>query len=337
HRPQRASPSQAHRRSAGPEPHHDGQAAARPPSGLIRQYRGSGPGYRHARGNDQGHSAEGDPGCNARRRQRRLCPPAAGSVEPANQRHQVHPEGRPDTGAAATREFSPRTERQRHRHRDCGNYLPHVFERFSQWDSSTTRSVGGLGLGLAISKQLVELHGGIIKAASKGEGLGATFSVELPLSIVQLQDEGSPRVHPTAETQSTELLSLPRLEGVHVFLVDDEPDARELLRTVLQDQGAKVTSFVTAEEALATLKTTRPTVLVCDIGMPKMDGYQLIRALRALEPRGDRLPALALTAFARAEDRKRSLVAGYQAHLAKPFDVAELILLIADLVGRRRT
>lgn len=219
----------------------------------------------------------------------------------------------------------------------AANYLPHVFERFSQWDSSTTRSVGGLGLGLAISKQLVELHGGIIKAASKGEGLGATFSVELPLSIVQLQDEGSPRVHPTAETQSTELLSLPRLEGVHVFLVDDEPDARELLRTVLQDQGAKVTSFVTAEEALATLKTTRPTVLVCDIGMPKMDGYQLIRALRALEPRGDRLPALALTAFARAEDRKRSLVAGYQAHLAKPFDVAELILLIADLVGRRRT
>jgi hypothetical protein len=219
----------------------------------------------------------------------------------------------------------------------AANYLPHVFERFSQWDSSTTRSVGGLGLGLAISKQLVELHGGIIKAASKGEGLGATFSVELPLSIVQLQEEGSPRVHPTAETQSTELLSLPRLEGVHVFLVDDEPDARELLRTVLQDQGAKVTSFVTAEEALATLKTTRPTVLVCDIGMPKMDGYQLIRALRALEPRGDRLPALALTAFARAEDRKRSLVAGYQAHLAKPFDVAELILLIADLVGRRRT
>ncbi len=103
--------------------------------------------------------------------------------------------------------------------------------------------------------------------------------------------------------------------------------------TVLEDRGAKVTSFGSAEEALAALKTTKPTVLVCDIGMPKMDGYQLIRTLRAEEPRGERIPALALTAFARAEDRKRSLVAGYQAHLAKPFDVGELILVIANLTG----
>ena len=129
-------------------------------------------------------------------------------------------------------------------------------------------------------------------------------------------------------------MSLPRLDGVHVFAVDDEPDARDLLRTVLEDQGAKVTSFASAEDALAALKTLKPTVLICDVGMPKMDGYQLIRTLRAEEARGDRIPALALTAFARAEDRKRSLVAGYQAHLAKPFDVGELILVIADLVGR---
>ena len=121
---------------------------------------------------------------------------------------------------------------------------------------------------------------------------------------------------------------------MHVFSVDDEPDARELLRTVLEGQGAKVTSFGSAEEALAALKTTKPTVLICDVGMPKMDGYQLIRTLRAEESRSERIPALALTAFARAEDRKRSLVAGYQAHLAKPFDVGELILVVADLVGR---
>jgi hypothetical protein len=180
------------------------------------------------------------------------------------------------------------------------NYLPHVFDRFSQKDSSTTRAFGGLGLGLAICKQLVELHGGAIRAASQGEGMGATFSVQLPLSIAQLNDQGAPRIHPTAETQSGEMLSLPRLEGVHVFAVDDEPDARELLRRVLEDQSTNVTSFASAEDALAALKMTKPTVLVCDIGMPKMDGYQLIRQLRAEEARRDRVPALALTAFARA-------------------------------------
>jgi len=213
-------------------------------------------------------------------------------------------------------------------------YLPHVFDRFSQRDSSTTRPFGGLGLGLAICKQLVELHGGSIRAASQGEGMGATFSVQLPLSIVQLDGQGGPRIHPTAETQPGEVLSLPRLERVHVFVVDDEPDARDLLRTVLEDQGAKVTCFRSAQDALAGLQTTKPTVLVCDVGMPQMDGYQLIRTLRAQESRSERIPALALTAFARAEDRKRSLVAGYQVHLAKPFDVGELILVIADLVGR---
>jgi CheY-like chemotaxis protein len=189
-------------------------------------------------------------------------------------------------------------------------------------------------LGLAICKQLVELHGGSIRAASEGEGKGATFFVQLPLSIVQLEDERSPRVHPTAETESAENFSLPRLEGVHVFTVDDEPDARDVLKTVLEGRGGKVTSFSSAEDALAALKTTKPSVLVCDIGMPKMDGYQLIRSLRASEPRGERIPALALTAFARAEDRKRSLVAGYQAHMAKPFDVGEFILVIANLAGR---
>jgi PAS domain S-box-containing protein len=214
------------------------------------------------------------------------------------------------------------------------SYLPHVFDRFSQRDGSTTRTYGGLGLGLAICKQLVELHGGSIRAASGGEGKGATFFVHLPLSIVQLEDEKYPRVHPTAETQAIESFALPNLEGVHVFSVDDERDAREVLQAVLEARGAKVTSFNSAEDALAALKTSKPSVLVCDIGMPKMDGYQLIRTLRASEPLGERIPALALTAFARAEDRKRSLVAGYQAHLAKPFDVGEFVLILANLIGR---
>jgi PAS domain S-box-containing protein len=213
------------------------------------------------------------------------------------------------------------------------NYLPHVFDRFSQKDTSTTRAFGGLGLGLAICRQLVELHGGTITAVSEGEGRGATFSVHLPLSIVQLS-QSAPRAHPTAETQSGETQSLPRLDNVHIFAVDDEPDARELLKTVLEDQGAKVSIFASAEAVLVALKTAKPTILVCDVGMPKLDGYQLIRTVRAEESRSERIPALALTAFARAEDRKRSLVAGFQAHLAKPFDVGELILVIADLVGR---
>jgi CheY-like chemotaxis protein len=146
--------------------------------------------------------------------------------------------------------------------------------------------------------------------------------------------QGERRVHPSEETQPGEILSLPSLDGVHVFAVDDEADARELLRLVLEDRGAKVTSFVSAQEALTALKTTKPAVLVCDVGMPGMDGHELIRKLRSEEGRTGRIPAVALTAFARAEDRKRSLIAGYQAHLAKPFDVGELVLLIADLVKR---
>jgi CheY-like chemotaxis protein len=131
-----------------------------------------------------------------------------------------------------------------------------------------------------------------------------------------------------------ETVTLPRLVGVHAFIVDDEPDARELLHQVFVEQGAQVSSFAAAEDALAALQTAKPTVIISDIGMPNMDGYQFMRAVRAAEPRNDRIPALALTAFARAEDRKRSLVAGYQAHLAKPFDMAELLLIVADLVGR---
>lgn len=213
------------------------------------------------------------------------------------------------------------------------SYLPYVFDRFSQQDSSTTRAFGGLGLGLAICRQLVELHGGTIRASSAGEGQGASFVVELPVSQEPQQTEAA-QSGPPAGAATAELPSLPRLDGVHVFIVDDEPDARELLRRMFADQGARVTGFASAQEALAAVQQARPALIVSDIGMPVMDGYQFMRALRAGEGRDERIPAVALTAFARAEDRKKSLLAGYQAHLAKPFDVAELILTAAGLLGR---
>lgn len=214
------------------------------------------------------------------------------------------------------------------------NFLPHVFDRFSQKDSSTTRAQGGLGLGLSISKQLIELHGGSIRASSLGEGKGATFFVNLPVSIVQLEDERELRVHPTSEEPPSDNVGLPNLSGVHIFVIDDEADARDLLQRVLEGAGAEVTCLESAQDALTALQERRPRAIVSDIGMPGMDGYQFMRLLRANEAKKEKIPALALTAFARAEDRKRALLAGYQAHLAKPFDVAELILLLSDLVVR---
>jgi CheY-like chemotaxis protein len=213
------------------------------------------------------------------------------------------------------------------------SFLPHVFDRFAQRDSSTTRSFGGLGLGLAISKQLVEMHGGSLRAASEGEGKGATFFVQLPLSIVQLEDEGAERVHPIASTPVDDL-PLPTLNGIRIAVVDDEPDARDVLRRLLEMHEAHVDVYDSAYGALEALKDTRPDVIVSDIGMPQMDGYQFMRAWRASEPPGTRIPSLALTAFARAEDRKRCLLAGYQAHIAKPFDVGELVISVANLLGR---
>ncbi len=211
------------------------------------------------------------------------------------------------------------------------SFMPQVFDRFSQRDSSSTRAHGGLGLGLAICKQLVELHGGSIRASSPGEGHGSTFFVDLPVSLMQADDT---REHPSVEAEAADSMAIPRLDGVHAFAIDDEPDAREVLTRMLEGQGAVVTAFSSAPDALAALQSTRPSVIVSDVGMPGMDGYQMIRALRASEARGSRIPALALTAFARAEDRKRSLQAGFQAHVAKPFDVAELVLMVATLVDR---
>ena len=212
-------------------------------------------------------------------------------------------------------------------------FLPYVFDRFSQKDGSTTRSQGGLGLGLAISKQLVELHGGSLHAKSPGEGQGATFIVNLPLTILETDTEAANRVHPThpaAEEQSI----LPNLAGVHALVVDDEADARDLIQRVLQEQGATVSVVASGEEAMRIMENSEPDIVISDIGMPDMDGYQLMRRIRASERQGRRIPAVALTAFARAEDRKRALLAGYQSHVAKPVDTAELVIVIAGLVRR---
>jgi len=213
------------------------------------------------------------------------------------------------------------------------DFLPHVFERFSQKDSSTHREYGGLGLGLAISKQLVDLHGGSIQAKSLGEGHGATFVVTLPLIILGKESNLSPRIHPTA-VELPEAVPVPKLDGVRALIVDDEADALELIRRVLESQGALVTPVRSAEEALRLLESHRPDVLISDIGMPGIDGYQFMRRLRSAEPKERRTPALALTAFARPDDRKHAILAGYQAHLAKPFDLAELAIVVAGLVGR---
>jgi PAS domain S-box-containing protein len=213
------------------------------------------------------------------------------------------------------------------------SFLPHVFERFSQKDGSTHREFGGLGLGLAISKQLVDMHGGTIQAKSRGEGQGATFVVTLPLVMLGEDAEHAHRVHPTA-AEGGEAVPVPRLDGLRALVIDDEGDALELIRRILEAQGAQVTAARSAEEALHLLESQTPDVLISDIGMPGTDGYQFMRRMRAAEPRNRRLPALALTAFARPDDRKHAILAGYQAHLAKPFDVAELAIVVAGLAGR---
>jgi PAS domain S-box-containing protein len=208
-------------------------------------------------------------------------------------------------------------------------FLPHVFGRFTQQDSTPSRKYGGLGLGLAISKQLVELHGGSISAKSAGEGQGATFIVRLPLVLVDA-GERSPE-----EGESEARAALPDLQGAHVLVVDDEADARDLVRNVLESQRARVTTLASADEALAFLESSKPDAIVSDVGMAGIDGYQMMRTFRGREPTGRTVPALALTAFARAEDRKRAMLAGYQAHLAKPFDIAEFVLIVAALLNRR--
>ena len=213
------------------------------------------------------------------------------------------------------------------------DFLPHMFERFRQADSSISRKYGGLGLGLAIVRHLVELHGGTVEARNREEGTGAIISVTLPLMAVR---HAPPLFGPElAQTGLGAFQSPASLRGVRVLAVDDEPDARSLLKTVLEQCGVEVRTCGSATDALAELEKWRPDVLVSDIGMPEEDGYFLIRGVRRLSPEsGGRTPAVALTAYARVEDRLHALSAGYNMHVPKPVEPTELALVIASLLGR---
>jgi PAS domain S-box-containing protein len=218
------------------------------------------------------------------------------------------------------------------------DFLPHVFERFRQADASTTRKHSGLGLGLAIVRHIVELHGGVVEAASEGEGKGSSFVVKLPLAAGA--PEGAPRKAERPRPRATtgeEPIEGPSLEGVRVLVVDDERDSRDLIATVLERQGARVVAVGSAPEALAAIAREVPDVLVSDIEMPEQSGYDLLRQVRELPAdHGGRLPAAALTAYASAQDRMKALLSGFQLHVAKPVPPGELVAVVASLAGRTR-
>jgi signal transduction histidine kinase/CheY-like chemotaxis protein len=215
--------------------------------------------------------------------------------------------------------------------------LLHVFDRFRQFDSSTTRTHGGLGLGLAIVRQLVELHGGTVTAESPGEGKGSTFKVILPERSVPREPGNSGQQHQPVITGKVPTNQEASLKGLKVLVVDDERDTRELISAVLLVGGAKVISVTSAFEALRELSRKRFDVLLCDIGMPEMDGYALIRKIRQRSARlGGGIPAAAITAYAGIEDHDRVLAAGYQVHIPKPIVPAELVTAVASLAGHNR-
>jgi CheY-like chemotaxis protein/anti-sigma regulatory factor (Ser/Thr protein kinase) len=219
----------------------------------------------------------------------------------------------------------------------AADFLPHVFDRFRQADQRTSRQHGGMGLGLAIVRHLVELHGGSVRANSEGEGHGSTFTVMLPITPIYQVDESGGRVHPGARDLLPPVDDCAdRLDGLHILVVDDEADTRDLLKQGLEYCGANVEVVGTANEALESLASNAPDILISDIGMPVVDGYDLIKQVRGLPPnRGGRIPAIALTAYTRTEDRLQSLRAGYDMHVPKPVELAELVAVAATVVRRK--
>ncbi|HSV15435.1 MAG TPA: ATP-binding protein, partial [Tepidisphaeraceae bacterium] len=211
-----------------------------------------------------------------------------------------------------------------------GKFLPYVFDRFRQADSTSTRAHGGLGIGLTIVRHIVEQHGGTVAADSAGPGRGAVFTVELPAA-----GQVPATLTTTADAPSSQSSQKQSISGLRILLVDDDPDARDVIAATLRRAGGEVTTVGSALEALDTLPGAKPDVLVSDIAMPDQDGYALIRRIRQLPPEdGGEVPAIALTAYAREEDRARSLAAGFQVHLAKPVDPMDLLGRITQLAAQ---
>ena len=216
------------------------------------------------------------------------------------------------------------------------DFLPHVFDRFRQADQKTSRQHGGMGLGLAIVRHLVEMHGGTVSANSEGEGKGATFTVSLPIAPIYQVDSSAGRVHPGARDLLPPNDITDRLDELKILVVDDEADTRELLRQGLEYCGATVSVAGSAAEAVEALMAQTPDILISDIGMPGVDGYDLIRQVRRLPATdGGKIPAIALTAYTRTEDRLQALRAGYDMHVPKPVELAELVAVAASVVRRK--
>jgi signal transduction histidine kinase/ActR/RegA family two-component response regulator len=212
-------------------------------------------------------------------------------------------------------------------------FLPHAFDRFRQADSSTTRTHGGLGLGLAIVRHLTELHGGTVRADSEGAGRGSTFTIELPLNVFAEESAAPPaRRAPAIVDMATPVRSR-SLKGKRIVVVDDDADSRALVRRILTNAGAKVTSSGSVDAAVRAFTRARPAILITDIAMPGKDGFELLRRVRELGDGTGRTPAIAVTAYARDDDKARALAAGFDAHVSKPMSANELLAVIERLVG----
>ena len=218
-------------------------------------------------------------------------------------------------------------------------FLPHLFDRFRQADASTARRHGGLGLGLSIVKQLVELHGGTVSAYSAGHGQGSKFTVLFPIAALspgEYQRQPDLAVQQSAIATAGSAAATPRIAGLNILIVDDEPDSRALIRRLFDDAGVSVRAVASAAECMVILERECPDVLISDVGMPGEDGYSLIRRIRALPGRQHEIPAIALTAYARPADRLKAIQSGFQMHLSKPVDPAELLAVVASVSKRQQ-